>query len=68
MSLFGWRTNDVSSRGDGPRTVWTADVTQTQMDRLTAPDLMPHLPYLVALLIIGLVVWRYPFSWRHATS
>jgi membrane protease YdiL (CAAX protease family) len=67
MNLFGWRTGEVSGRGDNSRTVWTADVTQTQMDRLTAPDLVPHLPYLVILLVIGLAVWRYPSAWRRAT-
>jgi membrane protease YdiL (CAAX protease family) len=67
MSLFGWRTDGVPGSGDNLRTMWTADVTQTQLNRLSAPDFVPHLPYLVALLIVGLAVWRYPSSWRPAT-
>jgi membrane protease YdiL (CAAX protease family) len=59
-SLFGWRTGEAANAIEGPRTMWTADVTQAQMNVLTAPDLVPHLPYLTALVIIGIVIWRYP--------
>jgi hypothetical protein len=48
--------------------MWTADVTRAQVNVLTAPDLVPHLPYLTALVIIGVVIWRYPRARWGATS
>ncbi|MGH3863080.1 CPBP family intramembrane glutamic endopeptidase [Actinokineospora sp.] len=42
--------------GPGAGSVWSADLSQAQVAALTAPDLGPHLPYLAALAVIGLVV------------
>lgn len=66
-SLFAWRTGDALNTGDAPRAVWTADITQAQFNALTAPDLGPHLPYLIAMTLLGVVLWRYRTTERHAS-
>ncbi|MGY0231962.1 CPBP family intramembrane glutamic endopeptidase [Longispora urticae] len=49
VSLFGW---------GGGGALWTTEVSPAQAHALTAPDLLPHLPYLAALGVLALVV-RY---------
>jgi uncharacterized protein len=56
VGLFGWHTPDPSG---GPAAVWTAEVTSAQLTTLTAPDLLPHLPYLAAMAVVGLAAWRW---------
>ncbi|WP_018348972.1 CPBP family intramembrane glutamic endopeptidase [Longispora albida] len=52
-SLFGW--------GTGGSALWTAEITPAQAHALTAPDLLPHLPYLTALAVMAVLV-RFRFS------
>jgi membrane protease YdiL (CAAX protease family) len=46
--------------GAQPPALFTAALEQTQVQALTAPDLLPHLPYLLALGTAGLVVAWWP--------
>jgi hypothetical protein len=45
--------------GAQPAAVFTAALTPPQAEALTAPDFLPHLPYLLAVAIAGLVVARW---------
>jgi membrane protease YdiL (CAAX protease family) len=55
VGLFGFQT----APGSGPSAVWTTEVTPARFAALTAPDLLPHLPYLTAMGLVGLLLWRW---------
>jgi membrane protease YdiL (CAAX protease family) len=38
--------------------LWRIPITVDDFRRLTAPDLLPHLPYLIALTLAAVITWR----------
>jgi hypothetical protein len=52
--------------GTQPAALFTAALTQPQVEALTVPDFLPHLPYLLAVVMAGLVVARLPIDSRSA--
>lgn len=51
--------------GDGPPfALFTARLTTTQAEQLSAPDVMPHVPYLSVMVLVVIVValWKSPVT------
>jgi uncharacterized protein len=46
-------------QGTMPPTLWTARLSDAQLQALYAPDLLPHLPYIAALLTCALIVQQH---------
>jgi membrane protease YdiL (CAAX protease family) len=53
-SLFG------VDNAAGPPSLWTTTLTPAEQRALTAPDLLPHLPYLLGLAAVVVVLRRWP--------
>ena len=49
LSLFGWHGGEATNSA---RALWTAE-TPSQAHALSAPDLLPHLQYLAAVVVHG---------------
>ena len=58
-SLFGWYVrSEQGAVAAPPASVWTAPADESTVDFLMSPDLLPHLPYIVASLLLVAFVWR----------
>jgi membrane protease YdiL (CAAX protease family) len=59
-----WVQANVLALGIGggaqPTALFTAALTEPQMRALAAPDILPHVPYLLAIATAGLLVGRWP--------
>jgi uncharacterized protein len=47
----------AGSSGSGPRALWTAQLSDVQQQYLFAPDLAPHLPYIITMGV-GMLILR----------
>jgi membrane protease YdiL (CAAX protease family) len=56
-SLAGFAPVDPAATG-AAQTLWRIPVAAADVGLLTAPDVLPHLPYLIALAFAALVVFR----------
>jgi membrane protease YdiL (CAAX protease family) len=54
--------------GNWAQSVWTVRLSDEQLRALTAPDLLPHLPYLAALALACLMVRATPRELGLSTS
>ncbi|HEX8346490.1 MAG TPA: type II CAAX endopeptidase family protein [Actinoplanes sp.] len=58
-SLFGWHFQGGDEpAGAPPASVWTAPADQSTVNFIMSPDVLPHLPYFVAALLLAAFVWR----------
>jgi hypothetical protein len=58
-SLFGWHVQSGQGAAAAPpASVWTAPADQSTVDFLMSPDLPPHLPYIVAAVLLAAFIWR----------
>jgi membrane protease YdiL (CAAX protease family) len=52
--------------GSGPRALWTAQLSDVQQQYLLAPDLAPHLPYIITMCA-GMLILRATLHRREPT-
>jgi membrane protease YdiL (CAAX protease family) len=58
-SLFGWHMQSGQGAAPAPPTsLWTAPADQSTVNFVMSPDLLPHVPYIVAVVLLAGFVWR----------
>ena len=57
-SLVGFAATDTGVHGP-LHALWRIPITSADANAITAPDLLPHLPYAMALALASIATWRW---------